>query len=594
MRYTLLTNNAPVRSPGKHYAHLDKLEKDIEGSYVRLSAKTMQGDLKSLAKLIQKSTPDQHLTSGIPQTDCDLAPVGNALSMPSRCDNDLPHPEGEGLMVIDSDNLDGEPVWEHLVAACPGLKGHARVEASSTGAHLYNGTQLTGETGLHTFLHVADAKDIPRALNTLHRRLVLSGFARYRVSKTGSILARTLVDTQLRVPSQPIYLRPTLFGDMTQKKRVEFFEGIEVIDTRVAIPDLTPDEELAFAKADAIARAALKDDAEAEAEAYDEERGKTLPNGAADARLARESGHLPNEWEILLSNGTVVTVAAILADPKAYHGKTCRDPLEVDYGGKTIAKIYSDQETPMINSWAHGGRTFHLGAADVISMFDTPEDSEGPRPLMKSWVRIPFPTTCLPPLVAGAVTDVQYFVRAPMALVVGSALAAMSSVTMGHVDAMRSEKLIGPCSLFLLEAGGSGERKTACDSSLTTPIANFEHAAREKHKVNFARYSGAFTIWDVKEKAAKKALTDALKGAAIVDGKVESMSNDVTGPAAAESNYWEFLNENPRPKEPICARMLYDVPTAELYQALGGYPLMAILSDEGGSFAGSRACPPSR
>lgn len=595
MKLTLMQHQqaGSVPAPGKTYLWNGELESDVMGSYTHLRAKTIETDLKGLVKLIKSLDGNSHLVAGVSTFgEIDVMPVGMGIDGKTtipRTNESFPFPVGEhGLMTIDSDGMGGPLVWQQIIDACPLLAGSARVEASSSGSNIYapDGTQLRGERGQHTYLHAAEASDIPRALVALHKRLVLSGYAVYKLSAVGAILERSAVDQQLRVPSQPIYIHPTLYG-VTQKKRVEFFPGNEVVDTRVAIPDLTPEEHYAFAKHDAIARAALKDEAEEAAEAYDEARGKTLPGGAAEARLARESGHLPNDWPITLSDGNVVTVADILADPKEYHGKTCRDPLEPDYGGKTVAKIYSDQETPLINSWAHGGRTLHLGVVNVLSLFDTPEETEGPRPLMKSWVRIPFPTACLPPLMAGAVTDVQYFVRAPMALVVGSAFAAMSAVAMGHVDAMRSEKLVGPSSLFLLEGGGSGERKTACDSWFTAPIADFEQAAREAHKLNFAKYEGNFSVWDVKEKAAKKGLTDALKGAAVVDG---SMSNDLTSPAAAENQYWEFLNKNPRPKVPVCARMLYDVPTAErLYQALGGYPLMAILSDEGGSFAGSRA-----
>ena len=586
MKFTLMQHQqaGSVPAPGKSYLWNGKLEKDVVGSYTHLRAKTIETDLKGLVKLIRSLDGNSHLVAGISTFDeVDVMPAGNGVegkfTIP-RTNESFPFAANEhGMLTIDSDGMGGPVVWQQITTACPLLAGHARVEASSSSSNIHapNGAQLTGEKGQHTYLHAADASDIPRALVVLHQRLILSGFACYKLSAVGAILERSAVDTQLRVSSQPIYIHPTLFG-VTQQKRVEFFEGVEVIDTRVAIPDLTPEEHHAFAKADAIARASLKDEAEEVAEAYDEERGKTLPGGAAEARAARQGNRLPAEWEIILSNGTTVTVGAILADPKEYHGKACRDPLEVDYGGKTVAKIYSDQEVPMINSHAHGGRSFHMGSVDIAAMFDVEQEQpaeQGPRSIFESFIRRPFPLFALPPMVAAAVMDVQYHVQCPVALAVGSALTAMSLVAMGHVDAVRSATLTGPCGLIVVESADSGERKTAADKWFTAGIHAHELKKEQDYQISLAFFEKEMRIWKVKEAAVKRA--EKKDGASLT-------------PSEVEAKYRAFLKTDPVPRKPVRQKTLYNAATSEvMYTGIGRWPLMAILSNEGGTFFGSRA-----
>lgn len=66
------------------------------------------------------------------------------------------------------------------------------------------------------------------------------------------------------------------------------------------------------------------------------------------------------EHKIFIESGEEITVKDILDNPNKYHEQCCKDPHEPDYVTSTIAKIYSDQEKPVIFSFAHGGLTYHL------------------------------------------------------------------------------------------------------------------------------------------------------------------------------------------------------------------------------------------
>lgn len=580
----MLTGSEPP--PGKSFTWLGKLEPDFNGYYVHLQATKVDVDLKGLAKLMRGMDGNSHLVAGVAAMDVvDVMPAGavvpdNIVVIP-RTNESFPFAIGEpGLMVIDSDGMAGPQVWLQITNAVPALAGHARVETSSSSSNIYapDGSELKGEQGQHIYLQAADASDIPRALRTLHKRLVMAGHGNYKVSATGDILERSAVDRQMAVSSQPIYVHPTLYGGLTQKKRIDFHKGAEVIDTRAAIPDLTWEEEQAFAKADAAVKAALKGEADAVAAAYDEERGKKLPGGAAEARTARESKRLPDNWIVVLSDGRAVTVADILANKADYHGKTCRDPMEPDYGSKTVAKIYVEQDAPIINSHAHGGRSFHLGEVDVGAMFGAAgaeQSGAGPRPIMRAMVRRPFPLSALPPLVAAACMDVQYHVRCPMALVVGSALSAMSLAAMGHVDAMRSANLVGPCGLIVVEIADASERKTSTDKWFTAAMRAHEVEREQNYQSSLIWFEREMDIWKVKEAAAKR---------------VQKNDGTPATPAEVEAKYRAFRMSNPKPEKPVRQKMLYNTVTAEvMYAGIGRWPLMGILTNEGGTFFGSRA-----
>lgn len=590
MKFTILTNAMPGTVVGKTAILIDgKLEKETVGAYQLLDAETVDTNLAGLKQLVEQSTPQQHLTSGTMQglLSTRLAPEGNS---PGRNNATLKHVPEPGLFCADSDNAEGVNVWGEITAACPALAGHARLECSSTGANIaHKGKLLTGETGLHTFLHAADATDIPRALHVLHKRLILSGHARYRVSATGAILERTMVDTVMAVPSQAIYLRPHLAGDLEQKKRIQLIPGNEIVDTRLCIPDLSSEEEEQFRRMDAAARAALQAEAAAKAAAYDEERGKALPGGAAEARAARESSRLPVGWPVVLSDGSTVTVGAILADPKAYQGKTCRDPMEPTYGSKTVAIIYSDQPAPMIHSMAHGRRVFHLGEPDLEGMFKPVQPAapdDGPQEIVTQYIRVPFPIACLPAIASAACMDVQYDTQAPMALVAGSAIAAMSGASMGHVSAVRSPTLKGPCSAVILAIAAASERKTSVDARFAVPFNNYEIEAGRKYARALELYARTHGGYEARLAALEKALRDALQA----EANSPPLPNDKLPSTAIVKRIEEFHASNKEPVKPVLARMMYKNATSEkLYQAFGNYPLMVVMADEGGTFVGSKA-----
>lgn len=291
--------------------------------------------------------------------------------------NDLKFRPGPGLMVIDTDGPQQPHVSEQLRTAVPGIEDHARIEAPSSSSYIYNaaGKELSGLVGLHTYYAAVDATDIPRAIRVIHKRLILSGFARFRIAKDGEILERSAADEAMMRGHQPVYAGAATMKDGLVSKRAEntrYIDGTPLVDTRKLIRDLTPEEEREFAAKVAEARAALREEAARVKAAYVEEQaavlvknsaGLTLEEAREAVRRSREGGFLPRGHEVKLSDGRVVTVADILANPEEFHGRKCHDPLDWDYGSGTVAIIYTREKRngSCIFSFAHNERTYTLG-----------------------------------------------------------------------------------------------------------------------------------------------------------------------------------------------------------------------------------------
>lgn len=379
----LVTVEDPVRH-GKAFALAadGSLQKQLTGWHRRGRLRRVRTDLRGLLAMINQAGPGQHLVCGVPPglaIDAEACLAAADLAQPgdlTRTEADLPFPAGPGLMVIDNDlHGDVDLLQEQLHDACPSLAEVRTLATSSSSANIWStdGTELRGATGLHQFVPVADARDIPRALQVLNDRLWLAGHGAIRASDAGLPLLRSPVDLQMHVSVQPVFLHAHCGPGLEQRKGFWWAPSAEaevaLLDTRTALPDLTDDER---ARLQVLQRQTIEDAGPALADAraaYTERRqaelvarGVAEPDAQAQINAALEDGDLYGDWPIELASGETVTVADILADPARFHGRPCRDPIEPEYGSRSVAKVYSRQPKPVIRTHAHGGREFFLHA----------------------------------------------------------------------------------------------------------------------------------------------------------------------------------------------------------------------------------------
>lgn len=400
LAFTLMTNLAGI-NPGKEYWQDNKgvLQKEIHGQRRRLKATRKVETLESVAELMRSAGPEHHLVSGIANVPEAIAVSSKKLLQHQKngeshdaetglpligfSDSDLQRHTSPALMLVDSDGKQPISVMEQLSEAITGIEKHQHIVASSSSAFISSADDKisTGAKGTHTVFAVKDGTDIPRALDVMHKRLYLAGHGQSRLSSSGAFLERSAVDRQLRVPSQPIFMRATLRDGLAQNKQVEFIDGLPLLDTRSFIPPLTPAEESALATIVAADRFAMLGEAtevrrhyiQARADDMVKRSDGKLDKLAALAVVAKslEGGNLGPDFVIYLADNKTATVGDILANAKDFHGVNCCDPEEPDYGSSSVAKVYSDQARPVIHSFAHGGRTFMLQeSADTHHDFD--------------------------------------------------------------------------------------------------------------------------------------------------------------------------------------------------------------------------------
>lgn len=185
----------------------------------------------------------------------------------------------------------------------------------------------------------------------------------------------------------------------------------------------------------------------------------------------------------------------------------------------------------------------------------------------------PYPIDALPIVIREAVEEVQGFVKAPLPLVVSSALAALSLASQAHIDVKRAEKLQGPVALFLLTIADSGERKSTCDGFFIKPIRDYEAAQAEAAKPMLKDYEAAAAAWTAKCSG--------------VTEKIRQLAKDKKPTEEMEAELRVLKHE--RPEHPRVPRMIYSdiTPEALGYKLAKVWPSAGIVSSEAGIVLGS-------
>ncbi|MGZ8930279.1 MAG: YfjI family protein, partial [Methylosarcina sp.] len=142
---------------------------------------------------------------------------------------------------------------------------------------------------------------------------------------------------------------------------------------------------------------------------------------------------------------------------------------------------------------------------EKIKKLDYPK----PQPLTAKIPPEPYPLDALPDVIREAVEEVHGFVKAPLPLVAGSALGALSLAAQTHVDMKRAEGLSGPSSLFLLAIADSGERKTTCDGYFTSAIRQYEAEQAELAAPLIKKYDAEISAWNAQRDGILSAIRAA-------------------------------------------------------------------------------------
>jgi hypothetical protein len=118
---------------------------------------------------------------------------------------------GPGLGLFDHDQKPGqvhltpEEFREIVEGVCPAFRGVATVYTPSTSSCIFDatGNEITGvSTGFHLYFVAANAQVLPIFAETLFKRLCLTGHGYPFITRSGSILLRTIFDVSVFSPER--------------------------------------------------------------------------------------------------------------------------------------------------------------------------------------------------------------------------------------------------------------------------------------------------------------------------------------------------------------------------------------------------------
>ena len=286
--------------------------------------------------------------------------------------------KGAAILMLDHDpndygkNYTREELLSILKAIHPELSDCAMfIRASvSAGVHLAGELPTEGK-GFHIYIPVADASLIPAYGLLLHKYLWLNDHGFIALSKVGSKLERSCLDSAVYSPERLDFVgKPIIRGDGLDYTPIstQYYDG-DLLDLST-LPELDEAEDYLYQSMVADAKDAISADAKAKGAIWAEAKVASMVAGGVEWSKASKIVHsmllgdfqdLYDCYPLEFANGERVTVAEVLKQPKLYDGKALADPFEGSSYGKTTAMFfYNKGVKPFINSMAHGGGNYFL------------------------------------------------------------------------------------------------------------------------------------------------------------------------------------------------------------------------------------------
>ena len=298
--------------------------------------------------------------------------------------------QNEGLLLIDYDNdtefskygqLSKEELLNIIYEVAPEIKEAPHMWKTSSSSNIYKYKdsegkevfdELAGVKGQHVFVHVKDVSKIKFYAEELFKRFWLAGYGHISISKSGSLLERSVMDSAVNSPERLVFLKSNIIknkcGELKQLVETECFNVSSKPLDIDSISHLSHDQNIECDKLIEISKEKLNDVSLGLRKEFVKRNYLKLGLNEKDLEYAVISRRLFNDFRIMLWSGVEVTVGEIIRDKEKYDNSYCYEPMERDYGNGSQAFI--DCYNEIIYSHAHGGIIYTI--ADESRR--TPED----------------------------------------------------------------------------------------------------------------------------------------------------------------------------------------------------------------------------
>ena len=563
VRYTIIRSASPI---AKRFGAEDgkpvKLPSDAvlyRGTATRFSltgdasemAMQLAADLEALGsdEVLVCAPPPATQNSWPVVTEAEVAGTPGAIS---RTRKNFPAPAGPALFGLDFDTKDfPSHVLGRLMEMGPGNLSDALAEAfpvfasaasvtrpsMSVGVrHKSTGQATSQNAGLHRYYFASQGDLIPEFAKSLAERLMLNGWLWGVVSKSGSVLFRTLIDVAASSdPSRLWYEGRAILGDDLEyvpgAREPKVREG-GFLDLSLLAP-LAVEERTKLEAMKSAVRESLADEAARARFAHSETVRERMPSVSrsvfeADYRRAVDDQVLQGAFPISLDDGTTTTPKEILANRAKFHRKTCSDPIEPEYGGgRNKAVIFTDGPSVRIESVAHGGISYvvMLSVGDVFE----PVDDDGKEDDSRSGPQDPFdygdtasvlevPMGVLPDILDRFARDTSERIGTPVAYPAVAALATISGAIGSKLRIQPKEhdtSWTEPAFLWLAIVEEPGGKKSPIIRAATAPLMKVN---AEKVAEGERRYAEWLEVKRLAAKSKDPIPPEPKTGRSIVDG----------------------------------------------------------------------------
>ena len=354
-------------------------------------------NVEELRDVVEGLTDRQALGWGVPtggRREVTIAPgksVSGGSAPPgavARTKQEFEWPDGPGIWMLDHDGgRDGGPAMprekliERLIAAVPELARAPMLVGRSASASVVwgrDGKPVGDANKTRIYIPVSSAKSIPALGALLFKRLWLQGDGWFDLSRSGSLLQRSLVDSAVWSPERLDFAGPVTVGEglAIAPRDWQVLNGDAAPLAVGSVAELTPSEEGRFHELVAAVREARKPQAQEVRALWESNRaslitvktGATFEEAQELVRSALGSGNgdgvLLGGYLLRTASGAFVTVADMLKDAQQYVGQYFYDPIESDDLDKAQAAWLDCRNgRPKLYSHAHGGRWYHLKLA---------------------------------------------------------------------------------------------------------------------------------------------------------------------------------------------------------------------------------------
>ncbi|MCE9798039.1 DUF3987 domain-containing protein [Citrobacter portucalensis] len=206
---------------------------------------------------------------------------------------------------------------------------------------------------------------------------------------------------------------------------------------------------------------------------------------------------------------------------------------------------------------------------------ETSTESERMAPSRKLAEDTGYPVDLLPPVLRDVIVALFRDVDAPLELISGTIISAVSLACQSFIDIQFPDGRIKPCSLYNIILANSGERKSTIFSLVMKPFFEFEKQDKYNREEKVAEYNTEMEVWNIRRKTITKLINQKIK-------KGEGYTS--------EQEELKILNMT-KPVMPRKMKLIYTDTTPEAMQRglYDNIPWAGLASDEASVFFEGRA-----